>query len=143
MGVALRSLSLDFLPISRWNLNLFIYRGFQEHCDKIQINTDARSNKVSCYAFQLLVLRFLSGIPYLLTDYLFDVDLNIQIGEIRNCPFAEVCSAELPQFYHRIIHYIEAQLFGPQGVHMPDLVLFCRFVGTSLTAGSNSVSVET
>ncbi|KAL5209052.1 hypothetical protein ABZP36_004675 [Zizania latifolia] len=35
-----------------------VFRGFQEHCDKIQINTDARSNK---------------------------------IGEIRNCPFGEIC----------------------------------------------------
>ncbi|GJN30081.1 hypothetical protein PR202_gb18360 [Eleusine coracana subsp. coracana] len=35
-----------------------VFRGFQEHCDRIQINTDARSNK---------------------------------IGEIRNCPFAEIC----------------------------------------------------
>lgn len=26
----------------------FVIRGFQEHCDKIQINTDARSNKVCC-----------------------------------------------------------------------------------------------
>nr|CAB3504869.1 unnamed protein product [Digitaria exilis] len=25
-----------------------VFRGFQEHCDKIQINTDARSNKVCC-----------------------------------------------------------------------------------------------
>ncbi|PAN51951.1 hypothetical protein PAHAL_9G632300 [Panicum hallii] len=35
-----------------------VFRGFQEHSDKIQINTDARSNK---------------------------------IGEIRNCPFGEIC----------------------------------------------------
>ncbi|CAN6308295.1 unnamed protein product [Urochloa humidicola] len=35
-----------------------VFRGFQEHCDKIQINTDARSNK---------------------------------IGEIRICPFGEIC----------------------------------------------------
>uniref|UniRef100_A0A0D9VNN1 pyridoxal 5'-phosphate synthase n=1 Tax=Leersia perrieri TaxID=77586 RepID=A0A0D9VNN1_9ORYZ len=35
-----------------------VFRGFQEHSDKIQINTDARSSK---------------------------------IGEIRNCPFGEIC----------------------------------------------------
>ncbi|XP_040378210.1 pyridoxine/pyridoxamine 5'-phosphate oxidase 2 isoform X2 [Oryza brachyantha] len=35
-----------------------VFRGFQEQSDKIQINTDARSNK---------------------------------IGEIRNCPFGEIC----------------------------------------------------
>ncbi|KAL6649076.1 hypothetical protein ACP70R_013300 [Stipagrostis hirtigluma subsp. patula] len=35
-----------------------VFRGFQEHCDKIQINTDTRSNK---------------------------------IGEIKNCPFGEIC----------------------------------------------------
>lgn len=29
---------------------LFFVRGFQEHCDKLQINTDARSNKVCCYS---------------------------------------------------------------------------------------------
>ncbi|XBH88090.1 pyridoxine/pyridoxamine 5'-phosphate oxidase 2-like isoform X2 [Triticum dicoccoides] len=26
-----------------------VFRGFQEHCDKIQINTDARSNKICWY----------------------------------------------------------------------------------------------
>jgi hypothetical protein len=32
----------------------FVIRGFQEHSDKIQINTDARSNKVGCYALRWL-----------------------------------------------------------------------------------------
>ncbi|KAG8073161.1 hypothetical protein GUJ93_ZPchr0006g42977 [Zizania palustris] len=44
------------LPVLIW---IFVpFRGFQAQCDKIQINTDARNNK---------------------------------IGEIRNCPFGEIC----------------------------------------------------
>jgi hypothetical protein len=35
------------LQVLIWNFGLV--RGFQEHCDKIQIHTDARSNKVVAF----------------------------------------------------------------------------------------------
>ncbi|VAI11081.1 unnamed protein product [Triticum turgidum subsp. durum] len=66
-----------------------VFRGFQEHCDKIQINTDARSNKqrekawfASSVKSRLQYLGPSPGIPVANDDHVTDVHLDPSAGPV-------------------------------------------------------------
>lgn len=74
----------------------WVFRGFQDNTDKIQINSDTRSRKV-LYFSKSIFLSFLFSLYSCLIHthtcksliYLNKIN-NMQIEELKSCPFSEV-----------------------------------------------------
>jgi len=93
----------------------FSYRGFEENSDRIQINTDFRTRKVCLFLrffFFFLNLDKNDPLFHLWLFFFINKNLNMQIEELKHCPFAEVminlqlfCISEL------VVHFFDRKVF--------------------------------